>query len=77
MRALQLDLNALGQQPHLEPDGAFGKNTDAAVQGLIKLLTEEAKANAVSGLPMVQVATIDDALAALQALREKRTPPLC
>jgi Lon-like protease len=38
---------------------------------------DEAKANAVKGLPMVRVATIDDALAALQALREKRTPPLC
>jgi PDZ domain-containing protein len=37
----------------------------------------EAKANAVQGLPMVKVATIDDALAALQALREKRVPPLC
>ncbi len=32
VRALQLDLNALGQQPHLDPDGAFGKNTDAAVR---------------------------------------------
>ena len=38
---------------------------------------DEAKANAVKGLPMVRVATIDDALAALQALREKRSPPLC
>jgi PDZ domain-containing protein len=37
----------------------------------------EAKANAVAGLPMVKVATVDDALAALQALREHRTPPLC
>jgi PDZ domain-containing protein len=37
----------------------------------------EAKANAVKGLPMVRIATIDDALAALQALREKRMPPLC
>lgn len=38
---------------------------------------DEAKANAVKGLPMVRIATIDDALAALQALREKRMPPLC
>ena len=38
---------------------------------------DEAKANAVKGLPMVRVATVDDALAALQALREKRTPQLC
>jgi len=37
----------------------------------------EAKANAVKGLPIVRVATVDDALAALQALREKRTPALC
>jgi Lon-like protease len=37
----------------------------------------EAKANAVSGLPMYRVATIDDALAALQALRESRTPTQC
>jgi Lon-like protease len=37
----------------------------------------EAKANAVKGLPIVKVATVDDALAALQALREKRTPALC
>jgi PDZ domain-containing protein len=37
----------------------------------------EAKANAVKGLPIVRIATIDDALAALQALRDKRTPPLC
>jgi PDZ domain-containing protein len=37
----------------------------------------EALANAVPGLPMVKVATVDDALAALQALREKRTPATC
>jgi Lon-like protease len=37
----------------------------------------EAKANAVAGLAVYRVATIDDALNALQALREKRTPPLC
>jgi PDZ domain-containing protein len=37
----------------------------------------EATANAVKGLPIVRVATVDDALAALQALREKRTPALC
>lgn len=37
----------------------------------------EAKANAVKGLPIVRVATIDDALGALQALRDKRTPSLC
>jgi PDZ domain-containing protein len=37
----------------------------------------EAKANAVDGLPMVRVATVDDALAALQALRDGRMPPLC
>jgi PDZ domain-containing protein len=37
----------------------------------------EAKANAVAGLAVYRVATIDDALNALQALREKRTPQLC
>jgi PDZ domain-containing protein len=37
----------------------------------------EAKANAVAGLAVYRIATIDDALNALQALREKRTPPLC
>jgi Lon-like protease len=37
----------------------------------------EAKANAVKGLPIVRIATVDDALAALQALRDKRTPALC
>jgi Lon-like protease len=38
---------------------------------------QEAVANAVSGLPIVKVATVDDALAALQALRDRRTPTLC
>jgi PDZ domain-containing protein len=37
----------------------------------------EARANAVDGLPVFRVATVDDALGALQALRENRTPPLC
>jgi PDZ domain-containing protein len=37
----------------------------------------EAVANPVPGLPMIRVATVDDALAALQALREDRTPPQC
>jgi PDZ domain-containing protein len=37
----------------------------------------EAKANAVSGLKVYRVATIDDALNALQALRDKREPALC
>jgi PDZ domain-containing protein len=37
----------------------------------------EAKNNAVAGLPLFRVATVDDALAALQALRDKRTPTLC
>lgn len=37
----------------------------------------EALANAVPGLPMYKVATVDDALGALRALREKRTPPTC
>ena len=32
---------------------------------------------AVPGLKVYRVATIDDALNALQALREKRTPQLC
>jgi PDZ domain-containing protein len=38
----------------------------------------EAAANAVRGLTLVRVATIDDALEALHALQEKRPPPrLC
>jgi Lon-like protease len=38
----------------------------------------EAAANAVPGLTLARVATVDDALAALQALREKRpVPQLC
>ncbi|MFI5843523.1 PDZ domain-containing protein [Catenuloplanes sp. NPDC051500] len=37
----------------------------------------EAKQNAVDGLPMFKVATLDDALAALDALRAGRTPELC
>jgi PDZ domain-containing protein len=37
----------------------------------------EAKANAVSGLPLIRVATVDDALAALQELRDKRMPARC
>jgi PDZ domain-containing protein len=38
---------------------------------------DEAKANAVPGLKVYRVATIDDALDALQALRERRTPQVC
>lgn len=37
----------------------------------------EAEANAVPGLPMARVATLDDALAALKAVREHRQPALC
>jgi PDZ domain-containing protein len=37
----------------------------------------EAGANAVPGLPMARVATLDDALAALQAVRDHRQPALC
>jgi PDZ domain-containing protein len=37
----------------------------------------EAVANAVPGLPMARVATLDDALGALTALREHRQPALC
>ena len=37
----------------------------------------EALASAQPGLPLVKVATLDDALNALRALREHRTPPLC
>jgi PDZ domain-containing protein len=37
----------------------------------------EAGANAVPGLPMARVATLDDALAALKAVREHRQPALC
>jgi PDZ domain-containing protein len=37
----------------------------------------EAVANAQPGLPLAKVATVDDALAALEALRQKRTPTLC
>lgn len=37
----------------------------------------EAKQNAVDGLPMFKVATLDDALTALDALRAGRTPELC
>jgi PDZ domain-containing protein len=37
----------------------------------------EAKANAVKGLPIYRIATIDDALFALNELRARRTPPRC
>jgi PDZ domain-containing protein len=37
----------------------------------------EAAANAQKGLPLVKIATLADALAALDALRAGRTPPLC
>jgi PDZ domain-containing protein len=37
----------------------------------------EAMRNSVPGLPMAKVATSDDALAALQAVREHRQPALC
>lgn len=37
----------------------------------------EAVANAQPGLPLAKVATLDDALRALEALRQQRTPPLC
>jgi PDZ domain-containing protein len=37
----------------------------------------EAVAAAPAGLPLARVATLDDALAALTALRQKRTPVLC
>jgi PDZ domain-containing protein len=37
----------------------------------------EATANAQPGLPLVKVATVDDALSALATLRAGRTPPLC
>ena len=37
----------------------------------------EAVANAVPGLPMARVATLDDALGALKAVREHRQPALC
>jgi PDZ domain-containing protein len=37
----------------------------------------EAMRNAQPGLPLVKISSLDEALAALQALREKRQPPLC
>lgn len=37
----------------------------------------EAVANAQPGLPLAKVDTLDDALAALEALRQERTPRLC
>jgi PDZ domain-containing protein len=38
---------------------------------------EEAVANAQPGLPLIKVATLDDALKALETLRAGQTPPLC
>ncbi len=38
---------------------------------------EEALANAQPGLPMARVATVEDALSALQTLRDGGTPPSC
>jgi PDZ domain-containing protein len=38
---------------------------------------EEAVANAQPGLPLIKVATLDDALNALESLRAGQTPPLC
>jgi PDZ domain-containing protein len=38
---------------------------------------QEAVANAQPGLPLYKVSTMDDALAALQAMRENRQPPRC
>ncbi len=37
----------------------------------------EAKANALPGLPLVKVATLDDALAALKTINSGGTPPSC
>jgi PDZ domain-containing protein len=37
----------------------------------------EASANAMPGLPLAKVATLEDALAALQAVRDHRQPALC
>jgi PDZ domain-containing protein len=37
----------------------------------------EAMTNAVPGLPLARVATVDDALSALRAVREHRQPALC
>jgi PDZ domain-containing protein len=37
----------------------------------------EAVANAQPGLPLVKVSNLDDAMSALQALRDHRQPPLC
>jgi PDZ domain-containing protein len=37
----------------------------------------EASANAVFGLMLVEVATVDDALNAMRTMRERGTPPLC
>jgi len=37
----------------------------------------DAVANAQPGLPLAKVETLDDALAAVEALRQKRTPVLC
>jgi Lon-like protease len=38
---------------------------------------DEALGNAVAGLPLARVATLDDALKALEAVRAHRQPALC
>jgi PDZ domain-containing protein len=66
--------------------GAIGgipqKLVGAKDAGAVAFLTpaencKEAVANAQSGLPLYKVATLDDALAALKALRENRQPSRC
>lgn len=60
------------------PQKLRGAKRDRATVFLVPVNNcAEAVANAVSGLTLVKVATVDDALQALQALREKRTPTLC
>jgi PDZ domain-containing protein len=60
------------------PQKLRGAKRDKATVFLVPAANcAEAKANAVDGLPLIRVATVDDALAALQELREKRMPARC
>lgn len=62
--------------------GIHQKLVAAKAAGVKAFLTPEANcadavAGAPSGMPLVKVGSLNEALDALRALREKRTPPLC
>jgi Lon-like protease len=68
---------------HVGPIGGIAQKLRAAKRDTATIFLvpadncAEAVANAVSGLEMVKVGTLDEALSALQTLRSGGTPPLC